>query len=320
MPRQLPTVGKGFVAALIGCIALLLAGTVAAESPSPPDPWGTVNLAGYGTGHEVAGHVERYRPDPAVAPAVVTDNTRDPGVYNDFLRVFFAPASVEVSTLGKPVALRAFFGATRFYEPPLPLEMVVDYNGSVPNVTQDLVAMVCHPRSEGADPRYHTWPNLARMITSDLSGRGYACPAPAGADDSNRAYCDAAAFRDPPAQPVVVALATMFEFALRLQALSGGNWLYDRYGIGPNNTGIGLVVRGPVTALTAGEALEQLVVPEYLLKNVSLAEAGCRCLRVAPYIGREQDLLPPDFIRRHGALGADGKCTARVSRLPSAGR
>lgn len=32
---------------------------------------------------------------------------------------------------------------------------------------------------------------------------------------------------------------------------------------------------------------------EYLLKNVSLADAGCRCIAVMPYTDRSKEVLDP---------------------------
>jgi len=46
---------------------------------------------------------------------------------------------------------------------------------------------------------------------------------------------------------------------------------------------------------------------EYVLNNVSLVDAGCRCISVAPYPGRGDDPLDPDFIAK---AGGDGVCTS----------
>jgi hypothetical protein len=62
--------------------------------------------------------------------------------------------------------------------------------------------------------------------------------------------------------------------------------------------------------------LVKSVSSEYILKNVSLAEAGCRCISVAPYPGRSNDPLDPDFISQ---AGGDGTCKA-VDRLARQGK
>lgn len=263
--------------------------------------------------------VGRWR-DGERNPALVTDNARDPYFYNEFMRITFLPSSVEVTTPSRKEALRAFFGSARFYEPPLPVDAIADFDGFAAEPAKDLVAMSCRPRTATADPHYATWPNLARMIVIDLGTRGYLCPAPAGADNSNVAYCLAAQYRDVPAQPVVNALVAALQFGQQLFALNNGNWLYDNYGMDRDFSGLGMAVRGPEVPLTAMELLEQSVVPEYLLKNVNLASANCRCIRIPPYAGRDQDLLPPSLVWERGELDSEGKCTQIVTRLPRGSR
>jgi len=154
------------------------------------------------------------------------------------------------------------------------------------------------------------------MIVTDFGTKGYACPAAPGADASNAAYCLAAAFRDVPQQPIINAVIVALQLGQQLFAISNGNWLYDNYGIDYNHSGLGMVVRGPSVPLTAAEALEQSVVPEYLLRNVNLASANCRCIRVPSYPGRDEHLLPPKFVWANGDLDDEGRCVSVVSRLP----
>jgi hypothetical protein len=67
---------------------------------------------------------------------------------------------------------------------------------------------------------------------------------------------------------------------------------------------------------TGGWGTRQILVKsvssEYILKNVSLPDAGCRCILVAPYPGRSSERLDPGFIER---TGGDGVCK-QVNRLP----
>jgi len=63
--------------------------------------------------------------------------------------------------------------------------------------------------------------------------------------------------------------------------------------------------------MTSQEILVKSVSSEYIVKNVSLKEAGCRCISVAPYPERANDWLDPEFIER---AGGDGECKA-VPRL-----
>jgi hypothetical protein len=63
--------------------------------------------------------------------------------------------------------------------------------------------------------------------------------------------------------------------------------------------------------MTSQQILVKSISPEYILKNVSLAAAGCRCISVPPYPGRSGDRLDPDFIWR---AGGDGVCV-QVDKL-----
>jgi hypothetical protein len=63
--------------------------------------------------------------------------------------------------------------------------------------------------------------------------------------------------------------------------------------------------------MSSQEMLVKSVSSEYILKNVRLAEAGCRCIWVEPYAGRSNDPLDPNYISQ---MGGDGVCKA-VDRL-----
>ena len=69
---------------------------------------------------------------------------------------------------------------------------------------------------------------------------------------------------------------------------------------------------GQSVALSAAPALEQSVVPEYLLDNVTLAEGSCRCIRVKPYTDRDQSPLNWDAVT---TVGNQSLCTA-LTKLP----
>jgi len=68
--------------------------------------------------------------------------------------------------------------------------------------------------------------------------------------------------------------------------------------------------------MTAQEILVKSISPEYIQKNVPLAVAGCRCIRVPPYAGRSGGRLDPDFIAKAG--GAE--TCIQVDRLAPASR
>jgi hypothetical protein len=86
------------------------------------------------------------------------------------------------------------------------------------------------------------------------------------------------------------------------------NWLKTYYGIYPAFSGLGFSVKdsyylSPSNPTTSAQALQASIVPEYLLANVSLSDAGCRCIRVAPYAGRAQANIDPDFVWQNGGVG-----------------
>ena len=175
-----------------------------------------------------------------------------------------------------------------------------------------------------------SWPNVFKAIVADL-GTTYTpadCPAqPTDAVD-RQVYCTAVAFSDQPETKVPLALAnaiTMGALAFELTgapfpptgSTTGADVLYDLYGVGYGFSGLGFAVKdsflaGHSVALTAGQALEQSVVPEYLLGNVTLAEGDCRCIRVKPYANRDQSPLDWDAVT---AVGNQNLCTT-LTKLP----
>lgn len=98
--------------------------------------------------------------------------------------------------------------------------------------------------------------------------------------------------------------------------IKNGDFILDAYGIDPDHSGLGFVVKGLAVPLSAAETLEQSVVPEYLLRNLNLADLNCRCIRVSKYEGRDQDVLPAKTVWNKGKLGPGGLCSSYVKRLP----
>jgi hypothetical protein len=246
-------------------------------------------------------------------PVVVSGNVRE-ALPNDYLRVSYVSATTKVTSLGRPGALRAFVTATALYEPPMRLADLPAYSGLVNNDAQVLVAMRCRPtQPEKVDAVLATWPNVFAAIGRDVPVDAAACntqPADAGTQMS----CYAKGFSDPPSTAVPASLAHAFEYAGVLydgQHAAMASWLRSNYGIFPAFAGTGYSVKDSYyldkQPMTAQQILAKSISPEYVLKNVSLADAGCRCISVAPYDGRSSDALDTEFIEE---AGGNGKCKA----------
>jgi hypothetical protein len=240
---------------------------------------------------------------------------------NDYLRVSFMPAGVKVTSLSRPGAIRAFATATALYVSPLRLKDLPYYSGLVNNDAQVLVAMRCRPPQPGkVDAVLATWPNVFLAIQRDVPVDAAACSVPSPAT-ATQAACYARAFSDPPATVVPSALAHVFSYAGALYDAEHApiaKWLQDNYGIFPAFAGSGYSVKDSYSLSNEPMSSQQILVKsvssEYVLKNVSLSEAGCRCISVAPYPGRSDDRLDPDFIAK---AGGDGACTPVLRLRPS---
>jgi hypothetical protein len=253
----------------------------------------------------------------AQAPVLVSDTVRE-ALPNDYLRVSFLPAGVEATTLSRPGALRAFVTATPLYSPPLTLEALPYYSGLVNDEKNVLVAMRCRPpHPETVDAVLATWPNVFLAIQRDVPLNSGACAAES-ADTATQVACFAKGFSDPPGTAVPTSLAHTFDYAGTLYDSSHAamaKWLQTNYGIFPAFSGMGYSVKDSYSLdsepMTSQQILVKSVSSEYILKNVSLADAGCSCISVAPYPGRSKDRLDPNFISQ---AGGNGVCKS-VNRL-----
>jgi hypothetical protein len=258
----------------------------------------------------------------ALAPVATYGAVRE-ALPNDYLRVSFLPAGVPVTSLSRPGALRAFVTATPVFTPPLKLAELPAYSGLVNNDANVLVAMRCRPtRPDVVDALLATWPNVFVAIGRDVPLDASAC-ASAPADPKTQAACYAQGFTDPPSTAVPTSLANTFTYAGALfddHHTAVAKWLKDNYGIFPAFSGLGYSVKDSyfldTQPMTSQQILVKSISPEYILKNVSLADAGCRCISVPPYPGRDGDRLDPDFVAQ---AGGDGACT-EVKRLMASHR
>jgi hypothetical protein len=253
------------------------------------------------------------------SPAVITDRSRNPLTDDDFLRLIYVTRNQPVTTLGKPSLKRAFFGNTTFYSPPIAPSQIANYAGGLTNPNGDMVAMRCRPNDvDAVDPELAIWPNVAGFLQHDLTA--VSCPVASNAPTAQQAYCLAANFQDTPNNPLILSLYNAISLGKNLFTINdgdGGNLLYDLYGIGSGHSGLGFVVKGSANvSFTAAQTLENSVVPEYLLINVSLADATCKCVQVPPYAGRDDTPLSPAFISSFGSLTRGGACHSVPRILP----
>ena len=271
------------------------------------------------------------------SPATVADKTRTSDAatgfasINDFTRIIYVNPTQSVTSIGKNnnVQKRAFMSATIYYEPALPVQDDVRYVGNDINAAYDLVAMRCRPRDRTkTQATLATWPNVFKALVDDLGYSSTACPAAPGDTVDKKVYCAAFSFSDQSNTQVPLTLAAMMNAGVALLQLTGGafqptgstsgaNVLYDLYGIGYGFSGLGYSVKnsylsGHNVPLTSAQALAQSVVPEYLVMNVSLADGGCRCIRVKPYSNRDERFI--DW-NRVFEMGSEDSCTA-LNHLP----
>jgi hypothetical protein len=271
---------------------------------------------------------------------------------NDFTRIFFVkPGTGPVSSIGrtdttyqgKVVQARTFMSATILYQPNMTAIDGAHFVGADDRnpQTTDLVAMRCRP----SDPDQlgailASWPKLFAAADTDLANlMGYIpsdCdPLPDASDPVDlRVYCMAHGFSDKPNKTVPISLqaavdtgSAMFQLTgtpfLPTNSKTGADVLYDLYLVGLGYSGLGYAVRdsylqsqGGNVPLSAGQALTQSVVAEYLVRNVSLLAGSCRCVRVSPYSNRDQSPLNWNSVWNKGRLNpADGSCVQR-DRMP----
>jgi hypothetical protein len=135
--------------------------------------------------------------------------------------------------------------------------------------------------------------------------------------------CYAKGYDDVVGTAVPTLLEHTFDYAGRLfdaDHAQMAQWLRQNYGIFPAFAGTGYSIKDSYSLssepMTAQQVLVKSISSEYVLKNVSLTDAGCRCISVAPYPGRADDPLGPEFVEK---AGGDGTCKT-VIRLQKESR
>lgn len=288
-------------------------------------------IAALGLAAASCGGVVKGQSQVAEAPAVITERSRDVEQTNDFLRLTFL--SFKPTMLGGPNAKWVFVGASVFYQPALPLKDVVRFPGLLYDAQKNLIALRCTPRDPSKlRPTLATWPNVMQIVATDPDFIGKPCPAtsdptcPAAGDAENSVYCLAREFEqkygDFKSPFAVLSLEQPVIYGAKLQSCCNdpaapkkcADVLSGRYGIFPGFSGLGFAIKdsGDNHEAPAAEVLQRAITPEYLVKNVTLADADCSCISVPPYTGREDAPLDMDFIIQRGGVG--GECNT-VDRL-----
>jgi hypothetical protein len=267
-----------------------------------------------------AGHKAARMTPPTgstAAPAVVVDSVRE-ALLNDYMRVSFLTPGTPVTTIARPGALRGFVTATVLYSPPLTVTAYPTYSGLVNDDSKVLVAMRCKPADATAvDATLATWPNVFAAVVKDVPVDPGECDA-VPSDPGKQVACYAKRFGDPADTSVPAALARTFEYAGTIydgKHTAWAQWLQSSYGIYAAFAGTGYSVKDSYfidkQPMTSQQILVKSVSSEYLLKNVTLEEAGCRCISVPKYDGRASARLDPEFVWEQGG---DGSCKS-VDRL-----
>jgi hypothetical protein len=253
-----------------------------------------------------------------INPAHLATILRDPIQTNDFLRIMFLPPKTSVTTLGKPgTALRVFFSPSQMFSPPVSLEEAVGYLGLVDQSDRGLFILRCKPPNSVTDPVLATWPQVFALLKTDLMHK-VDC-AHQGRNVEDRLFCAAQRFEDIPQGSASASIENTF---LAVANLVGdrnspeADWLKTHYGISAAFDGVGYSVKDSYSLdnsnpATSEQVLQRSIVSEYLLRNTSVQDAGCRCISVEPYSSRKHDPLDPEFVWR---MGGQGNCR-EVARL-----
>jgi hypothetical protein len=269
-----------------------------------------------------AGVPDRLMRPRHLAAAVTSESTRQPA-YNDFLRLIYANLPSPPTTLGAPSAYRVFFGATAFYEPPIPVAQIANFSGIPVNPDVNLYVLRCiPPEGSRAEPTLALWPNLIAKIEEDYETNP---PTPDTPDAAIQTIADSFSDTKSPVLDVTLAnaLNTGQEFfesyppgtePPEFDAATMQAQMSKRFGTFPAFTGLGYAAEGTSSSpsLDSEQAMRAMVIPDFVLKNVTLADAGCHCIVVPPGVrNRDQRKLDPAFVWR---AGGDGQCRT-VRRL-----
>ncbi len=159
-------------------------------------------------------------------------------------------------------------------------------------------------------PILPTWPNVFTAIKQDYGNQGWTCKEPQPWSPEEQLYCAVKDYADPPAGSVSEAIEGALALGAQLFTPPDSvtaRTLGSRYGVYPAFSGLGFAVNGSGSLATfnATDSLRNLVVPEYMVKNVTLVDGGCRCIVAPPYPNRSNAVLDLNWA---WSRGGRGKC------------
>jgi hypothetical protein len=258
------------------------------------------------------------------AAALISEQTRQPR-YDDFLRLIFANLSSPPTTLGAPMAYRVFFGATIFYEPPITIAQIAGFSGIPVHPDRDLYIFRCiPPRRSNADPALALWPNLISSMLDDYDEHP---PQPNTPDEALQRI--AQSFDDTSSMVLTETLDNALNVGKqfferyprrgpqRFSAKQMQDQMSLRFGAFTAFTGLGYAAEGTAASpsFDSEQTMRSMVIPDFVLRNVTLAEAGCHCIKVPMTVpNRDRRKLDPDLIVRRDNYG---KCVT-VTRTGAA--
>lgn len=237
---------------------------------------------------------------------------------NDFFRMFFLSKDSNFSgKLGRPDAERVFVAPSKVFSNPMPLGAAAKYLGNDYREIEDVYLLKCNPHDTRIlDARLATWPNVFDLIAEKVQMSEADCKTNSHKTDEKMASCIASKYSATRAgTDAHDSLAYMFQGASELYNNNLDKLLKKEYGITKNSfIGTGHIVSGTGGGrrLGANDLLVDANIPEYLVKNVSISNASCKCIVVTPYNERQDQQFD---ISVFSGISDIGKCHKMV-QLP----
>jgi hypothetical protein len=180
------------------------------------------------------------------------------------------------------------------------------------NSAAPLFAMRCIPTNgSSAEPALATWSNLIARMLADYEANP---PVANSVDEAIQTVAEN--FADPASQVLTEPLAYALSFGeqffqdyapLGFTAAQMQTQMSRRFGTFISFIGLGYAAEGTAASPSwdSAQVMQSLATPDFILKNVTLGDAGCRCIEVPPtVVNRDQLNLDPDFIWKAGGNGS----------------